>query len=54
VSASDTIAKPHNSSKGRLSCSGSNIVARSMFKEGFYFDETSFIWGDDWDYTRLP
>ena len=50
----DTIAKPHNFSKGRFRlqvCSGLNIVKRSMFKEaGFYFDENFTIWGDDWDY----
>ncbi|CAM2836956.1 Glycosyltransferase, GT2 family [Flavobacterium succinicans] len=50
----DTIAKPHNFSKGRFRlqvCSGLNIVKREMFKEaGFYFDEHFTIWGDDWDY----
>lgn len=50
----DTIAKPHNFSKGRFRlqvCSGLNIVKKSMFKEaGFYFDENFTIWGDDWDY----
>lgn len=50
----DTIAKPHNFSKGRFRlqvCSGLNIVKRSMFKEaGFYFDENFTIWGDDLDY----
>jgi GT2 family glycosyltransferase len=50
----DTIAKPHNFSKGRFRlqvCSGLNIVKKSVFKEaGFYFDENFTIWGDDWDY----
>jgi GT2 family glycosyltransferase len=50
----DTIAKPHNFSKGRFRlqvCSGMNIVKKSVFKEaGFYFDEHFTIWGDDWDY----
>jgi len=50
----DTIAKPHNFSKGRFRlqvCSGLNIVKRDIFKEaGFYFDEHFTIWGDDWDY----
>jgi GT2 family glycosyltransferase len=50
----DTIAKPHNFSKGRFRlqvCSGLNIVKRKVFKEaGFYFDENFTIWGDDWDY----
>ena len=50
----DTIAKPHNFSKGRFRlqvCSGLNIVKRPVFKEaGFYFDENFTIWGDDWDY----
>lgn len=50
----DTIAKPHNFSKGRFRlqvCSGLNIVKKEMFKEaGFYFDEHFTIWGDDWDY----
>jgi GT2 family glycosyltransferase len=50
----DTIAKPHNFSKGRFRlqvCSGLNIVKKEVFKEaGFYFDEHFTIWGDDWDY----
>lgn len=50
----DTIAKPHNFSKGRFRlqvCSGLNIVKKEIFKEaGFYFDEHFTIWGDDWDY----
>lgn len=50
----DTIAKPHNFSKGRFRlqvCSGLNIVKSSVFKEaGFYFDENFTVWGDDWDY----
>lgn len=50
----DSIAKPHNFSKGRFRlqvCSGLNIVKKEVFKEaGFYFDEHFTIWGDDWDY----
>jgi len=53
----DTIAKPHNFSKGRFRlqvCSGLNIVKRDIFKEaGFYFDDYFTIWGDDWDYRIL-
>lgn len=50
----ETIAKPHDSLKGRFRLqvySGLNIVKSSIFKEaGFYFDENFSIWGDDWDY----